>query len=255
MKDRNKPSNYLEDSGIRVKGDSVIGGQEAKDGAKITSLSTYDDYQGSQAMTPPISFEALMLKRSLTEALLGENIKKELVWSTNPLNNLKQLEVSSTNKFMDMCQHGMAAIIFSAVSLEAWANHSIELLGRNQGKSSKVKYKEKEYSTDGEAQRRIPIKDKLFNTLPQVFSVKSPTGDRTKKPVEILVEQRNICIHMKSKIKEGDVQYDRKTYGYKLYKDTLINYPKAAATLMSYYYDKYQGDYIEKPEWLKDIGC
>ncbi|MDF2156164.1 hypothetical protein [Vibrio sp. CAU 1672] len=247
----------LEDKNIFVTHDTVLpDGQLAKAGRKITVISSQGEYNGYKMRVPPPEFEALMFFNALEAAFKAELRKKEITAQHCESDGMFEIDISEENrqKFFEMCQQAMAAITFSISAIESWVNKSFILHGKANGKPMPLKLerpkKDARYVfTDKIASdQAIPIRPKLFQLAPQVFNV-PPLKEHSslRKAVSELVDERNIVMHMQSKLSISSLDFDRVSYAVKLYKVSAFHGPEQVLKYLNYVYEKSS---LPAPAWL-----
>lgn len=144
-----------------------------------------------------------------------------------------------------MCQHAMAAVAFSISAIESWANKSIAVYGIKNGQPIELtlerpdKPARKVLSDAVASDRRITIREKIFQLIPQVFNAEPLRYHSTlKKELIHIIEERNIVMHMQQKITLSDSEFERVSYAVKLYKTSAFKAPEIVLNYMNYIYRK-----------------
>jgi hypothetical protein len=247
---------FLEDNNIKITKDIELYGRIARAGARIICVSKQGDYSGFKMRVPPPEFEALLFFTALESAAKAEVLKKMVAVSKSEFDGLQEVtdSVGNRSNFFAMCQNAMAAVAFSISAIESWANKSIAIHGLVQGQPSELVFKrpnkqDRRVMSDSVASDLgIPIRPKVFQLVPQVFST-APLKDYStlRHRLGEIVAERNIVMHMQHKPNIVDKKVGRVTYAIKLFKTNAFMAPETILNYVSYIYGNSK---IEEPSWV-----
>lgn len=246
----------LEDNNITIAEDTDIFGISVDAGTKVIVVSKQGEFNGIKMRVPPPEFEALMFFNALESAAKAEVLKKMVCISKSSFDSLFEVSESESdrNNFFAACQNAMASVAFSISAIESWANKSIEILGQKDGKPTELTLQrpgkpEKKVLTNKIASDiGISIRVKLFQLVPQVFSIEPLKEHSTlRKQLINLIDERNIVMHMQSKVTVSNQDMDRVSYAIKLFKINSFNAPELILKYLDYIYSK---SLIDKTEWI-----
>lgn len=245
-----------EDNNLRVKDDCDLFSLPLKAGHKIIVISKQGNFNGLKMRVPPPEFEALMFFTALESAAKAEVFKKMVVVETSSFDHMLEVETSdeNRNKFFLACQNSMAAVAFSVSAIESWANKCIEIYGMNDGAPRELIIKRKGQpdknvlANEVASDLGINLRVKLFQLIPQIFSIE-PLKEHSKirDNVSRLVEERNIVMHMQSKLSISNSEFDRVSYAIKLFKVSSFFAPEVVLQYLGYVYEK---STIESALWI-----
>ena len=98
----------------------------------------------------------------------------------------------------------------------------------------------------------IPLRAKLFQLVPQVFDVQPLKAHSTlRSNVNNLIDERNIVMHMQSKLSLEDQDLDRVSYAVKLFKTNSFLAPELVLKYVKYIYSKSE---IPIAPWVNVAG-
>ncbi len=248
---------FLEDNNISVKEDTEAFGFSISAGSKVTCVSKQGDFNGLKMRVPPPEFEALMLFSAFDSAARAEVIKKMVKVNKSSFDSMLEVEGSEANhkNFFSACQNSMASVAFSISALESWVNKSIEVYGLKDGVPTELtlerpgKPDRKVLTSKVASDLRISIRVKLFQLVPQVFNVAPLKLHSTlRSNVSDLIDERNIVMHMQSKLSLENKELDRVSYAVKLFKASSFNAPDLVLKYVNYIYSKSD---IQTASWVK----
>ncbi len=251
---------FLEDHNISVKDDTEAFGFSIAAGSKITCTSKQGNFNGLKMRIPPPEFEALMFFSAFEAAARSEVIKKMVKVNKSAFDSMLEVESSDDNhkNFFAACQNSMAAVAFSISAIESWVNKSIELYGLKDGQPSELilqrpgKSDRKVLTSKVASDLAIPLRAKLFQLVPQVFSVQPLKAHSTlRSNVNDLIDERNIVMHMQSKLSLEDQGFDRVSYAVKLFKTNSFLAPELVLKYVKFIYSKSE---IPIASWVNVAG-
>jgi hypothetical protein len=245
---------FVEDKNIKLVENAIINGENIKAGTKIIAILRQGNYLGYKMRVPPPEFEALLFFTALDSAAKAEILKKDIVFNKSKSDGLLEVDLEDQNRlnFYNMCQYGMASVAFAVSAIESWANNSIAIYGLNNGKPTELtmrrpnKTDKKIMSNQVASDISIPIRPKLFQLVPQVFSC-PPLKEHSalKRKVGNIIEERNIIMHMQNTLKLSDKEVERVNYAVKLFKVNCFMAPEIMLQYINYIYKNSQiGDSI-----------
>ena len=238
---------FLEDNNISVKDDTEAFGFSFAAGSKITCISKQGDYNGLKMRIPPPEFEALMFFSAFEAAARAEVIKKMVKVTKSVSDSMLEVESNDDNhkNFFAACQNSMAAVAFSISAIESWANKSIEVYGLKDGNPTELilqrpgQSDRKVLTSKVSSDLAIPLRAKLFQLVPQVFNVQPLKSHSTlRSNVNDLIDERNIVMHMQSKLSLEDQELDRVSYAVKLFKTNSFLAPELVLKYVKFIYSK-----------------
>ena len=247
---------FYEDRNIKLSKDAELDGKIIKAGTKVTCVSRQGEFSGFKMRVPPPEFEALIFFSALESAAKTEMLKKKIKVIESQFDGLEEIEGSEENRsnFYTMCQNGMSSVAFSIGAIESWANNAIAIHGLENGKPTKLHLNrpnksDRIVSSDSIASdSSIPIRAKLFQLVPQVFSsVPLKEYSTLKKQLGEVVEERNIVMHMQSKLSILDQEVKRVNYAVKLFRTNAFFAPETVLKYISYIY---KNSHIEEAPWV-----
>jgi len=247
---------FVEDRNIKVSEDTEVDGRIVEAGTKLTFLLRQGQYSGFKMRVPPPEFEALLFFHALEAAAKAETLKKMIKVEKAEFDGLPQvsLEDQNSSTFYSMCQNGMASVAFSVSAIESWANNSIAIHGLNAGQPKELVLKrpnkadKKVKSNLVASDPNIPIRPKLFQLVPQVYSCPQLKEHSTlRKRVGEVVEERNIVMHMQNTLRVLDEEVERVNYAVRLFK---VNSFLAPETILNYVSYVYEHSNIEEASWI-----
>jgi hypothetical protein len=237
---------FTEDKNIKLLKDCIFDGNTLKAGSKLNFLLRQGEYCGFKMRVPPPEFEALLFFNAIESAAKAETFKKLIKINMSTFDGLPEIDLGESNKtnFYSMCQSGMAAVAFSVSAIESWANNSIALHGLYKGKPTELtlerpgKTNRIILSNSVASDPSIPIRPKLFQLVPQVFSCPPLKEHSTlRNRVGEIIEERNIVMHMQNILKISDNEVERLNYSIKLFKVSSFVAPEAILNYITYIYD------------------
>ena len=249
---------FIEDKNIRVSEDTIVGDTHVEAGTKITLLSRQGEYSGYKMRVPPPEFEALLLFHALDSAAKAETLKKMVVTENAPYDGMLQIELSDNNisNFHNMCQYGMAAAAFAVSAIESWVNNSLVIHGVKKGKPMELTLKrpskpDKIVLSDSIASDlSIPLRPKLFQLIPQVYSCQPLKEHSTlRKRIGHIIDERNIVMHMQNSLSLSNQVSERLNYSVKLFKTNSFSAPETIIKYIQYVYDNSP---IEEASWVSE---
>ncbi|WP_032096114.1 MULTISPECIES: hypothetical protein [unclassified Alteromonas] len=238
---------FLEDNNISVRCDTEAFGFSIAAGSKVTFTSKQGSFNGLKMRIPPPEFEALMFFSAFEAAASAEFIKKTVNVNKSEFDSMLEVESSDDNhrNFFAVCQNSMAAVTFSISAIESWVNKSIEVYGLNNGNPTELilrrprKSDRKVLTSKVASDLAIPLRAKLFQLLPQVFKVQPLKGHSTlRSDISHLIDERNIVMHMQSKLSLEDQDLDRASYAIKLFKTNSFRAPELVLKYVKFIYSK-----------------
>lgn len=247
---------FFEDRNIKLSEDTELDGKIVKAGTKLTFVSRQGEFSGFKMRVPPPEFEALIFFSALESAAKTELLKKMIRVTKSQFDGLEEIDGSEANRsnFYSMCQNGMSSVAFSISAIESWANNAIAIHGLKNGKPTELRLSRPNKSdrivlSDSIASdSSIPIRPKLFQLVPQVFStVPLKEHSTLKKQLGEVVEERNIVMHMQNKLSISDQQVERVNYAVKLFRTNAFFAPETVLKYISYIY---KNSNIEEAPWV-----
>jgi len=247
---------FVEDKNIKVAEDTVLDGKVIDAGTKLNFVLRQGQYSGFKMRVPPPEFEALLFFNALESAAKAETLKKMIKVDKSTFDNLPQVDYEDQNRsiFFSMCQNSMASVAFSVSAIESWANNSIAIYGLNNGQPTELTMKRpnkpdrKIMSNSVASDLSIPIRPKLFQLIPQVFSCPQLKDHSTlRERVCNVIEERNIVMHMQNTLSISDEEVERVNYAVKLFKVNPFTAPEAMLNYVIYIYEH---SIIEEPQWV-----
>ncbi len=247
---------FVEDKNIKVTEDTELDGVTIDAGAKLNFVLRQGQYSGFTMRVPPPEFEALLFFSALESAANAETLKKMIKVEKSSFDGMIQINDEDSNRslFYSMCQNAMASVAFSVSAIESWANNSIYLYGLKNGNPTELTLKrpnksDRKVMSDSVASDiSIPIRPKLFQLVPQVFSCPQLKEHSTlRKRLGGIVEERNIVMHMQNTINISNEEVERVNYAVQLYKVNSLMSPEVILSYITYIYDNSS---IDEAQWV-----
>ena len=247
---------FLEDRNIKLSEDTELNGEIFKAGTKLTFVSRQGEFLGFKMRVPPPEFEALIFFSALESAAKAQMLKKMIIVTKSQSDGLQEIEGNKSNQynFYNMCQNAMASVAFSISAIESWANNAIAIHGFKNGKPTELllsrpnKPNRIVLSDSVGSDTSIPIRPKLFQLVPQVFStVQLKEHSKLKKQLGEIVEERNMVMHMQNKLSISDQQVERVNYAVKLFRTNAFLAPETVLKYISYIY---KNSNIDEASWV-----
>jgi hypothetical protein len=246
----------VEDKHVKVTEDTVLNGVSVDAGAKLTFILREGQYSGFKMRVPPPEFEALLFFNAIDSAAKAETLKKMIKVEKSSFDQMIQIDAEDSNRslFYSMCQSAMASVAFSISAIESWANNSIHVYGMSNSLPTELTLKRpgkpdrKVTSISIASDSSIPIRPKLFQLVPQVFSCSQLKEHSTiRKRLGDIVEERNIVMHMQNTLNISNEEVERLNYAVQLYK---VNSFVPLDVVLSYITYIYDNSPIEIAEWV-----
>jgi hypothetical protein len=247
---------FLEDNNISVAEDTEVFGFSIAAGSKVICTSKQGDFNGFKMRIPPPEFESLMLFSAFEASARAETIKKMVSVQTSQFDSMLEVEDSELNRknFFSACQNAMASVAFTISAVESWVNKSIEIYGLKDGNPIELilerpnKPDRKVLSSKVASDLRIPLRAKLFQLIPQVFGVAPLKAHSTlRSSINDLINERNVIMHMQSKLSLEDRELDRVSYAIKLFKTDSFKAPELILKYLNFIYSKSD---ISTAQWV-----
>jgi len=193
------------------------------------------------ALALSIAIRAVRQAKELRKRLaFAEKAETYPVFFDKP--EMEQLITNDTVLF-DFFEECMTAMAFSFQALETFSNTIIaEKL--KQIYHLKRRKKALELSA-GELQREASTEEKLGVILPEILSTRTPKGDKVWQDFKDLKAARDTTIHMKALDAYLGVNIDKETFFYKLLNVEAKEFPRAAISMMAFFFKDDQ-----LPRWL-----
>ena len=246
----------VEDKNIKVSEDTELDGVTIDAGAKLTFVLRQGQYSGFNMRVPPPEFEALLFFNALESAANAETLKKMIKVEKASFDGMLQINAEDSNRslFYSMCQNAMASVAFSVSAIESWANNSMHIYGLKNGKPTKLTLKrpnksDRKVMSDAVASdTSIPIRPKLFQLVPQIFTCPQLKEHSTlRKRLGGVVEERNIVMHMQNTLNISNEEVERLNYAVQLYKVNSLTSPEVVLSYLNYVYENSS---IDEAQWV-----
>ncbi|TSA50183.1 hypothetical protein D4R47_02620 [archaeon] len=221
---------------------------EAGSSVTLATVTEVGERQVLSFTTP--SPPALALSIAIRAVRQAKELRKRLVFAEKAESypafydkpEMEQLITSDTVLF-DFFEECMTAMAFSFQALETFSN---TIIAENLKHIYHLKRRKKvlKLPTD-ELQREASIEEKLGVILPEILSTKTPRGEKVWQDFKDLKAVRDTTIHMKALDAYSGVNIDKETFFYKLLNVEAKEFPRAAISMMAFFFKDDQ-----LPRWL-----
>lgn len=225
-------------------------GHVYKAGASVT-LNTVTKVGKRQVLsfTTP-SPPALALSIAICAVRRTKELRKRLAFAEKVesypiLHDKPELEqlITSDTALYDFFEECMVTVVFSFQALETFSN---TIIAENLKQIYHLKRKKKALKlSPDELQREASIEEKLGVILPEILSTKTPKGEKVWQDFKDLKGARDTTIHMKALDAHSGINIDKETFFYKLLNVEAKEFPKAAISMMAFFFKDDQ-----LPRWL-----